>query len=236
SVLSSSSASTSAQSTCQNTSLYNPNADEFALQECIKIIKSNVEDVVTYKTNKNEKKMLVSATPEHIARGPSKQADASFIPPLLPTPAQIPCDSEGTPWPTVIVKVANSQSLTSIIHKTTQFCLDPNCIEDVIVLKLWKWNKTYHDEIPRRRLTVRTSPQNEDGNYLPVQLIEFGTIDGENRLYNRCSAPGMCTLSMSPHCIYRGCPHQNPPLPQYPIENDVIIDLFLIQQKNFHFY
>ncbi|CAG8726380.1 8733_t:CDS:2, partial [Funneliformis mosseae] len=160
-----------------------------------------------------------SATPKHIARG-SKQADASFVPRLLPIPSQNSCDSEGTPWPTVIVEVADSQSLASIIQKTTQFWLAPNRCEDVIILKLWKWNRTYHNGIPKRRLTVRTSPQNEDGNYLPVQIIEFGTIDGENRLYNQCSAPGMCTLSISPHCIYRGCPHQNPPLPQYPFEND----------------
>ncbi|CAB4439349.1 unnamed protein product [Rhizophagus irregularis] len=79
------------------------------------------------------------ATPGRITRGSSKQPDDSFMPTLLPRPARNPCDLQGNPWPTIIVEVANSESLSRIIHKTTQFWLAPNCVEDVFVLKLWKW-------------------------------------------------------------------------------------------------
>ncbi|RGB34237.1 hypothetical protein C1646_760775 [Rhizophagus diaphanus] len=173
-----------------------------------------------------------SATPGRRARGSSKQSDASFVPKLLLNPAQNPRDAQGNPWPTIIVEVASSQSLPSIIQKTTQFWLAPNRVEDVIVLKLWKWNsRRDQNGIPLRRLTCykfcrRRSLRNARGNYLPVQTIEFGTIDGGNRPYNGCSAPGTCTLNISPRCIYRGCSRQ-------PIANNVVIDLYGIQQEIF---
>ncbi|PKY16047.1 hypothetical protein RhiirB3_402457 [Rhizophagus irregularis] len=151
-----------------------------------------------------------SATPERRVRGNSKQSDASFVPKLLPNPAQNPCDTEGNPWPTIIVEVANTQSLASIIQKTIQFWLAPNRVEDVIVLKLWKWNSIWDQNgTPLRRLT-----------------IELRTIDKRSQPYNGCSAPGTCTLNISPRCIYRGCPRQ-------PITNNVVIDLYNIQQEIF---
>ncbi|CAI2176153.1 20274_t:CDS:2, partial [Funneliformis geosporum] len=168
-----------------------------------------------------------SATPGRRISGSGKQSDASFVPKLLPKPAQNPCDAEGNPWPNIIVEVANSQSLASIIQKTTQFWLAPNRVEDVIVLKLWKWNSTRDQNgTSLRRLTVQRSPQNARGHYLPVQAIEFGTIDATNQPYNGCTAVGMCVLNISPRCIYRGCPRQ-------PFANNVIIDLFHIQQEIF---
>ncbi|CAG8624983.1 13439_t:CDS:2 [Funneliformis caledonium] len=95
----------------------------------------------------------------------------------------------------------------------TQFWLAPNRVEDVIVLKLWKSKSSDQNGTPLRRLTCykfcrRRSPRNTRGNYLPVQTIEFGNIDERNRPYNGCTAQGMCTLNISPHCIYRGCPRQ----------------------------
>ena len=41
------------------------------------------------------------------------------------------------------------------MHKTTQFWLAPNRVEDVIVLKLWKWNLRGQNGTPLRRLTVQ---------------------------------------------------------------------------------
>ena len=63
--------------------------------------------------------------------------------------------------------------------------------------------------------------------------IEFGTIGIRRQPYGGCSAPGMRTLSISPRCIYKGCARRNPPLEPYPIANNVIIDLFYIQQEIF---
>ncbi|CAJ0745394.1 24513_t:CDS:2, partial [Entrophospora sp. SA101] len=137
-------------------------------------------------------------------RGTYKQSDSSFVPSLLPKPAQYPSDSEGNPWPTVIVEVANTQTFASIIQKTTQFWLAPNRVEDVIILKLWHWDSNRDQNgTPLRRLT-----------------IEFGTIDRNRQPYGGCSAPGMRTLSISPHCIYKGCACRNPPLSPYPIANN----------------
>ncbi|CAG8589427.1 9123_t:CDS:2 [Funneliformis mosseae] len=213
--------------------LSNPNADELALQEwnCNHNRIANRDHETTHnefarqffafsnfppQDQVNYGSTTCYATPDLGGRGSHKQSDASFVPNLLPIPAQNPCETEYYPK-----------------DHTTQFWLSPNRVEDVIVLKLWKWNRTYNNRIPSRRLTNRTIPQDSDGNYQPVQIIEFGTIDAKNRLYNGCSAPGMRTLSISPHCIYRGCPRQDPPRPPYPISNDVIIDLFHIQQQVF---
>ncbi|CAB4421903.1 unnamed protein product [Rhizophagus irregularis] len=159
-----------------------------------------------------------SSTPGCRSRGFSKQSDASYTPKQLPKPAANPCDVQGNPWPTVIVEIANTQSLPSIT------------IRPLNSGQLWNWNsRRDRNGIPLRRLTVQRSPQNARGDYLPVQTIEFGTIDGGNQPYNECSSPGMCTLNISPRCIYRSCPRQNPPLPPCPITNNVVIDLHDIQ-------
>ncbi|POG62151.1 hypothetical protein GLOIN_2v1785666 [Rhizophagus irregularis DAOM 181602=DAOM 197198] len=168
----------------------------------------------------------------------SKQSDASYTPKQLPKPAANSCDAQGNPWPTVIVEIANTQSLPSIIRKTTQFWLAPNRVEDVIILKLWNWNsRRDQNGIPLRCLTVQRSPQNARGDYLPVQTVRiniFMTDDDSclvQLLYH--FIPGMCTLNISPRCMYRGCPRQNPPLPPYPITNNDVIDLHDIQQEIF---
>ena len=57
--------------------------------------------------------------------------------------------------------------------------------------------------------------------------IEFGTIDLKGNSYNGCSTPGSCTLSISPCCIYKGC------TPPYPLANNIVFDLFEIQQEIF---
>ena len=98
----------------------------------------------------------------------------------------------------------------------------------------------------------RRSPRDVHGNFQPIQTvrinvflafvcftilfmhlffqIEFGTIDRNNQPYNGCTAVGMCTLNISPCCIFRGCPQ----VPSYPIANNVIIDFIPIQQSIFH--
>ncbi|PKB98964.1 hypothetical protein RhiirA5_430504 [Rhizophagus irregularis] len=179
-----------------------------------------------------------SSTPGCRSRGFSKQSDASYTPKQLPKPAANSCDAQGNPWPTVIVEIANTQSLPSIIRKTTQFWLAPNRVEDVIILKLWNWNsRRDQNGIPLRCLTVQRSPQNARGDYLPVQTVRiniFMTDDDSclvQLLYH--FIPGMCTLNISPRCMYRGCPRQNPPLPPYPITNNDVIDLHDIQQEIF---
>ncbi|POG82823.1 hypothetical protein GLOIN_2v1493963 [Rhizophagus irregularis DAOM 181602=DAOM 197198] len=157
-------------------------------------------------------------------------------------------DQQGNPWPTIIAEVANSESLSRIIHMTTQFWLAPNRVEDV------DQNGT-----PLRRFTVQYcffcchfiyficliivlyfgsainsvvqqayKLQNVHGNYQPVQIIEFGTIDRNNQPYNGCTAAGMCIMNIFPGCIFRGYPQ----VPPYPI-NNVVIDFFPIQQAIF---
>ena len=97
----------------------------------------------------------------------------------------------------------------------------------------------------------RRSPRDVHGNFQPIQTvrisvflafvcftilfmhlffqIEFRTIDRNNRPYNGCTAVGMCTLNISPICIFRDYPG----VPPYPIANNVIIDFFPIQQAIF---
>ncbi|CAJ0889878.1 12868_t:CDS:10 [Entrophospora sp. SA101] len=193
----------------------------------------------------------VGSTRDGRRRGTYKQSDSSFVPSLLPKPAQYPSDSEGNPWPTVIVEVANTQTFASIIQKTTQFWLAPNRVEDVIILKLWHWDSNRDQNgTPLRRLTVQycfvvsfhlfhcliivlcfgsaiNSVVKQAFKCMGItnqlkwyELIEFGTIDRNRQPYGGCSAPGMRTLSISPHCIYKGCACRNPPLSPYPIANN----------------
>ncbi|CAB4408760.1 unnamed protein product [Rhizophagus irregularis] len=170
------------------------------------------------------------ATPECITRGSSKQPDDSLVPILLPKPASNPCDLQ----PTIIIEVANSESLLRIMHKTTQFWLALNRVEDVFVLKLWKWTLGRDQSgTPLRRFTCykfcrKNGVVNIHGNYQPVQIVEFGTIDRYNQLYNGCTAPEMCIMNIFPDCIFCNCPQ----VPPYPI-NNVVIDFFPIQQAIF---
>ncbi|CAG8549218.1 29646_t:CDS:2, partial [Racocetra persica] len=65
------------------------------------------------------------------------------------------------------------------------------------------------------------------GKFRPVQTLEFGTIDKFKRPYNGCSALRMCTVTIAPACVYKGC------TPPYLLTGNVIIDLFSIQQAVF---
>ncbi|GES99452.1 hypothetical protein GLOIN_2v1546814 [Rhizophagus clarus] len=164
----------------------------------------------------------------------AKQPDAAFVPIRLPKPSPNPCDRKGNPWPTIVCEVANTQSLTSIFQKVNEFWLQQNRAEDVIVLKLWPWDGTRSPNgIPLRRLTCyefcRRLSRHLRSGYRPIQCIEFGTIDSRQRSINNCSAQGMCTLEISPACIYAGCPGT----PPYPLTNNVSIDLYNIQQAIF---
>ncbi|CAH1770323.1 14332_t:CDS:2, partial [Entrophospora sp. SA101] len=124
--------SASSQSSHQSssTSLSNPcpalTADELALAECIEVIEAGVEDIIINKANEKEKKWR----DHEIAHGEfSKQflsafhnvpfqdqvdnvgsTNSSFVPKFLLKSAQYPSNSEGNPWPTVIVEVANIQT------------------------------------------------------------------------------------------------------------------------------
>ncbi|CAB4468674.1 hypothetical protein RhiirA1_439346 [Rhizophagus irregularis] len=164
----------------------------------------------------------------------AKQPDAAFVPVRLPKPSPYPCDLQGNPWPTIVCEVANTQSLSSIFQKVNEFWLRPNRAEDVIVLKLWPWNGLRNaGGNPLRRLTCykfccRLSRHLRSG-YRPIRVIEFGTIDSQQRPINNCSARGMCILRISPSCIYLRCPGT----PPYPLTNDVSIDLYNIQQAIF---
>ncbi|CAJ0765292.1 475_t:CDS:10 [Entrophospora sp. SA101] len=229
-------------------------ADELALAECIEVIEAGVKDVIINKANEKEKMefekkceranaskfweyengtVTIIELPRRdheIAHGEfskqflsafhnvhikiklimlDQQSDSSFVPKFLPKPAQYPSDSEGNPWLTIIIEVANTQTFASIIQKTTQFWLAPNQVEDVIILKLWNWD----------------SSRDQNGTPLRCLTIEFGTIDRSQQPYGGCSAPGIRTLSISPHCIYKGCAHRNPPLSPYPIANNVLLVL-----------
>ncbi|PKY55082.1 hypothetical protein RhiirA4_474318 [Rhizophagus irregularis] len=149
-------------------------------------------------------------------KGSSRQADVSLIPKYLPNLPKYLSDPEGNTWPTIICEIASTQSLKSIIQKTTQFWLAPNRVEDIIIFKLWpsKLGRN-QDKNPLRRLTCykfcrRTSPKDAYGNYQPIQVIEFGTINSDGNPYYGCSTLGSCTLSISPHCIYKGCTYPYP--------------------------
>ncbi|CAG8592384.1 19585_t:CDS:2 [Dentiscutata erythropus] len=168
-------------------------------------------------------------------RSSAKQPDTSFVPKCLPKPSPHPSDAQGNPWPTVVCEVARSQSLSHILQKVNSFWLAPNRSEDVIVLKLWSWdNERNTNGRPLRRFTcykfcrqASLLAGQAQGNFWPVQTLEFGTIDGNNAPYNGCSAPGMRTVTITPACAYQGC------TPPYPLSVNVVIDLFDIQQAIF---
>ncbi|CAG8500934.1 1427_t:CDS:2 [Acaulospora morrowiae] len=173
-------------------------------------------------------------------RRSARQADTSFVPNRLPIPSPHPSDAQGNPWPTVVCEVARCQSLPHILQKTNSFWLAPNRSEDVIVLKLWPWNRRKDTNgRPLRRLTCykfcrRASLQagQAQGRFQPVQTYEFGTIDRHRRPYNGCSAQGILTVTIAPECVYEGC---TPPYPPYPLAGNVTIDLSSIQQAIFRY-
>ncbi|CAB5309253.1 unnamed protein product [Rhizophagus irregularis] len=111
-----------------------------------------------------------------------------------------PCDLQGNPWPTIIAEEE---------IKTELLCAVSHAINSVV-------QQAY-------------KLQNVHGNYQPVQIIEFGTIDRNNQPYNGCTAAGMCIMNIFPGCIFRGYPQ----VPPYPINNVVVIDFFPIQQAIF---
>ncbi|UZO18472.1 uncharacterized protein OCT59_009785 [Rhizophagus irregularis] len=160
----------------------------------------------------------------------SKQSDASYTPKQLPKPAANSCDAQGNPWPTVIVEIANTQSLPSIIRKTTQFWLAPNRVEDVIILKLWNWNsRRDQNGIPLRCLTVQY-----------YFLMSFHLFHSPNNypVYSDSAINSVIEEALKMHVeityqFKQGCPRQNPPLPPYPITNNDVIDLHDIQQEIF---
>ncbi|CAB4491903.1 unnamed protein product [Rhizophagus irregularis] len=171
-----------------------------------------------------------SSTPGCRSRGFSKQLDASYTPKQLPKPAANSCDAQGNPWPTVIVEIANTQSLPSIIRKTTQFWLAPNRVEDVIILKLWNWNsRRDQNGIPLRCLTVQY-----------YFLMSFHLFHSPNNypVYFDSAINSVIEEALKMHVeityqFKQGCPRQNPPLPPYPITNNDVIDLHDIQQEIF---
>ncbi|KAF0527653.1 hypothetical protein F8M41_013543 [Gigaspora margarita] len=176
-----------------------------------------------------------AATCRDSERRSAKQPDTSFVPNCLPKPSPHPSDAQGNPWPTVVCEVARSQSLPHILQKVNSFWLAPNRSEDVIVLKLWTWNNGRDaNQRPLRRLTcykfcrqASLLAGQAQGNFRPVQTLEFGTINRHGAPYNGCSAPGMRTVTITPACVYRSC------TPPYPLSVNVVIDLFDIQQEIF---
>ncbi|RIB03884.1 hypothetical protein C2G38_2223848 [Gigaspora rosea] len=145
------------------------------------------------------------------ARRSAKQPDASFVPKCLPKSSPHPSDAQDNPWPTVVCEVARSQSLRHILHKVNSFWLAPNRSEDCY-------------KFCREASLLAGQTQ---GNFRPVQTLEFGTINKYDVLYNGCLAPGMRTLTITSACVYKG---HNPP---HPLSVNVVIDLFNIQQEIF---
>ncbi|RIB06310.1 hypothetical protein C2G38_2217441 [Gigaspora rosea] len=143
-------------------------------------------------------------------RRSAKQPDTSFVP-RLPKPSPHPSDAQGNPWPTVVCEVARSQSLPHILQKVNSFWLAPNRSEDC-----YKFC---------RQASLRAGQT--QGNFRPVQTLEFGTINKHSAPYNGCSAPGMRTVTITPACVYKGC------TPPHPLSVNAVIDLFNIQQAIF---
>ncbi|CAG8548586.1 3370_t:CDS:2, partial [Paraglomus occultum] len=117
-----------------------------------------------------------------------EEPDTCFMPRRLlnpQNPTRYPCDHEGTPWPTIIVEVAFSETLEHVREKINNYWLAPNRAEDVIVIKLGSWKEKRHDRNgnPLRRLLCQkfcrraTLQQNPNATtFEPVQEIEFGSI------------------------------------------------------------
>ncbi|RUS13132.1 hypothetical protein BC937DRAFT_86282, partial [Endogone sp. FLAS-F59071] len=127
-----------------------------------------------------------------------KSPNASFVPLCLPKPSLHPCDNVGNPWPTIIVEVAKSKTVTHA-RNNVNFYLHSNRAEDVILFYLGKWEGcTDAAGQPLRYLLCehychQRSPQHEN-QYQPFMTYEFGTVHPNGRKYNGCSAHGMQVL------------------------------------------
>ncbi|CAG8707019.1 15455_t:CDS:2, partial [Funneliformis mosseae] len=156
-----------------------------------------------------------------------EEPDACFIPIRLLEASNAvlnPCDRNGSPWPTIILEVASSETLQHARDKINDNWLVHDRCEDVIVIKIGNWegrrsNKT--TQRPLRRLRClkfcRTATLQQNPNattFEAIEEIEFGSTYANGGESYFCTGPHMKWLTINCNCIYAGCP-QPPPLPSF---------------------
>ncbi|PKK69512.1 hypothetical protein RhiirC2_866709 [Rhizophagus irregularis] len=205
--------STSSCSSSQQDFIFDSlDANKQAFIECIKVIEANIEDIIINKANEKEKKWWID--------GNYKFIDENRL-------------------PLILMENVTYDEFEKKCEKATASKFWEYRDKNVIIIELPKGDyEVAHREFIRQfiyqdpqdtcyKFCHRTSPKDVCGNYQPIQVIEFGTINSDGNLYYGCSTLGSCTLSISPHCIYKGCTYP------YPLTDDVVIDLFSIQQEIF---
>ncbi|PKY47506.1 hypothetical protein RhiirA4_421451 [Rhizophagus irregularis] len=208
----------------------------------------------------------VNSTHEYIHNWGRKsyyeEADSCYVPEgLIPTGnngivVANPCDQNGNPWPTIIVEVASSESLSHAIDKVNNYWFLPNYCEDVIIIKIDKWRNRRHNSQtlrPLRRLRClkfcRTASLQQNLNttkFEAIEEIEFGSVHPNGQESSFCIGPHMKWITIDCNCIFSGCQQPFPlfnvvqssvPLPPQspsPLQRPgVAIDLYDIQQSIF---
>ncbi|CAG8709749.1 16184_t:CDS:2 [Funneliformis caledonium] len=145
-----------------------------------------------------------------------QEPDACFIPIRLLdalNPVLNPCDRDGSPWPTIILEVASSETLQHVKDKINNYWLVQDRCEDVIVIKIGNWEEKRRNQTTQRPL--RRLRQNPNATtFEAIEEIEFGSTYANGRESNFCTGPHMKWLTINCNCIYAGCP-QPPPLPSF---------------------
>ncbi|CAG8716065.1 6554_t:CDS:2, partial [Funneliformis mosseae] len=111
-----------------------------------------------------------------------QEPDACFIPIRLLdalNPVLNPCDRDGSPWPTIILEVASSETLQHVKDKINNYWLVQDRCEDVIVIKIGNWEEKRRNQTtqrPLRRLRClkfcRTATLQQNPNATTFEAIE----------------------------------------------------------------
>ncbi|PKC09475.1 hypothetical protein RhiirA5_375415 [Rhizophagus irregularis] len=204
-------------------------ANKQAFIECIKVIEANIEDIIINKANEKEKKWWIDGNYKFIDEN---RLPLIFMENVTYDEFEKKCEKATASkfWEyrdknVIIIELPKGDYEVAHREFIRQFIRqDPQDIVRDIGSKRFKGSKG-----SSKQADVSLVPKYLPNlpKYLSDSEIEFGTINSDGNPYYGCSTLGSCTLSISPHCIYKGCTYP------YPLTDDVVIDLFSIQQEIF---
>ncbi|CAG8726525.1 11409_t:CDS:2, partial [Dentiscutata erythropus] len=135
------------------------------------------------------------------------------------------CDGQNMPWPTLVVKIAYSETVDHLFNKIKNYWLQSNRVHDAIAIKL-EPPKASKKKIPSRMTSWHFCVDRKVGGELVPEVLEFGTVDQFGNSQN--IQPGQCIIKIKLECIYDGiAPEFN--IPTF-LPNPITIDLFRVQK------
>ncbi|CAB5126278.1 unnamed protein product [Rhizophagus irregularis] len=200
-------------------------ADEFALRECIEIIEANVEEVIIDKADEREKKWWIDGNYKII--GENTRLPLILVEDVIELPNRDHEVAHGEFTRQFLNALSNVPRQNQVSNTGSTTCSStPGC-------RSRGFSKQSDASYTPKQLPKPAANSCDAQKKPSKRTWRLPTSSNRNQPYNGCSSPGMCTLNISPRCMYRGCPRQNPPLPPYPITNNDVIDLHDIQQEIF---